>query len=150
MPPDKTIEGHGKEAAVGDGSSSAGTSLYQSLKPAKGEKLQATNLRLNVKVGANVLGWCRTAVATGKKQRFPDDLPELYKDALGRLKKNHAWRQLRDWVIPSVAKSLSLCVDLFGSNAQEKQRQLLASLNATSSSDVLALVSRNLEVCQQQ
>ena len=147
MPSDKTIEG--KEAAVGDHSSSAGTSLYQSLKPAKGEKLHATNLRLNVKVGPNV-GWCRTTVTTGKKQRFPDDLPELYKDALGRLKKNHAWRQLRDWVIPSIAKSLSLCVDLFGSNAQEKQRQLLASFNATSSSDILALVSRNLQVCQCQ
>ena len=88
------------------------------------------------------MGWYRTTVVVGKKHSFPSDLPDLYQDALNKLKKNLAWRQLRDWVIPSVSKSISLCVDLFGGEAQQN---LLRSVNATSSSEVLTLLSRNLQ-----
>ena len=91
------------------------------------------------------MGWYRTTVVSGKKHNFPNALPELYQEALGKLKKNQAWKHLRDWVIPSVAKSISLCVDLFGGEAKEKQKVLLGSVNATCSSEVLAILSRSLQ-----
>lgn len=114
--------------------------LYQSLKPAKGEKLPAANHRLKVTIGKTV-GWLKGAPLKATKQKeaaFPDCLPDLYQEALAALKKDIAAQRLRDWLIPSIAKSISLCIDVIEKENHDSHAQLLEKLSATSSADILA------------
>jgi hypothetical protein len=117
--------------------------LYQSLKPAKGEKLPAANRRLKITIGKTV-GWVKGSLLKATKQKeqkqtaFPDCLPDLYQEALAALKKDIAAQRLRDWLIPSIAKSISLCIDVIEKDNHDCHAQLLEKLNATSSADILA------------
>jgi len=121
--------------------------LYQMLKPAKGEKFHATNLRLNVTIGKTV-GWYRRAAkkeATQKEEKdFPECLPSLFKETLSALKKDVAAQRLRVWLIPSISKSISLCIDLLEQDRHASHAELLRRVSASSSADVLAKVSSHL------
>ena len=115
------------------------------------ESLQKTSpdraLDLGAELGAHV-GWFRRCKAMNSKKSlatFPLCLEDLQKEVLTALKQDLASRNLRDWLIPSIAKSIGLCIDLVATDNIQQHAELLAKIDATSTSDALAKIVRNLD-----
>ena len=130
----------------GQGTGSTHQASESPQKSAPDRALQKTNLDLGAELGAHV-GWFRRCKAMNSKKSlatFPLCLEDLQKEVLTALKQDLASRNLRDWLIPSIAKSIGLCIDLVATDNIQHHAELLAKIDATSTSDALAKIVRNL------
>jgi len=135
-----------KDGGGGEPTSQEDSARLQLLNPAKGEKFHVTNMRLNVSLGP-VLGYYRRTnnkTVEQPQKDFPECLPDLYQKGLTFLLDDVSSRRLRDWIIPSVAKSISLCIDVIGRDSDELRKQLLQTMHASSDADVLAKICCHL------